>query len=337
MNRRIISLTVLAAAFLVLLFLAPDVLLIVFAGILFAVFLHSGGAWIAGKTGVPHGIGVGAFLLVVVAALTGSILAFAPAIAEQFDQLTRQVPQAWESLRERVGDYSWGERLLERASPEGLFSSTGRTAAMTAVSSTFGALGNFVIILFIGLYGAISPGIYRTGLVALTAPSLRPRARQVLSRMAQTLRDWLAAQLLAMAVVGVLTALGLWLLGIPLALLLGLIAALLAFIPNIGPVLAAVPAVLLAVPQGTTVVLLVISVYLAVQTIESYVIVPLIQQEKISLPPALVLGTQLLMGVLFGLLGLALATPLTAILVTLTRETYVTDYLEAEDAPAARE
>ena len=337
MNRRNISLTVLAAAFLVLLFLAPDVLLIVFAGILFAVFLHSGGAWIAAKTGVPHGIGVGAFLLVVVAALTGAVLAFAPAIAEQFDELTRQVPQAWESLRARVGDYSWGERLLERASPEGLFSSTGRTAAMTAVSSTFGALGNFVIILFIGLYGAISPGIYRTGLVALTAPSLRPRARQVLSRMAQTLRDWLAAQLLAMAVVGVLTALGLWLLGIPLALLLGLIAALLAFIPNIGPVLAAVPAVLLAVPQGTTVVLLVIGVYLAVQTIESYVIVPLIQQEKISLPPALVLGTQLLMGVLFGLLGLALATPLTAILVTLVRETYVTDYLETEDASAPRE
>lgn len=337
MNRRIISLTVLAAVFLVLLYVAPDVLLIVFAGILFAVFLHSGGAWIAGKTGIPHGIGVGAFLLVVVAALSGSILAFAPAIAEQFDELTRQVPDAWETLRERVGEYSWGERLLERASPEGLFSSTGRTAAMTAVSSTFGALGNFVIILFIGLYGAISPGIYRTGLLALTAPSLRPRAHQVLSRMAQTLKDWLAAQLLAMAVVGVLTALGLWLLGIPLALLLGLIAALLAFIPNIGPVLAAVPAVLLAVPQGTTVVLLVIGVYLAVQTIESYIIVPLIQQEKISLPPALVLGSQLLMGVLFGLLGLALATPLTAIIVTLIRETYVTDYLEAEDASAPRE
>lgn len=336
MNRCIISLTVLAAVFLILLFVAPDVLLIVFAGILFAVFLHSGGDWIAGKTGVSPGIGVGAFLLVVVAALTGSVLAFAPAIAEQFDELTRQVPEAWETLRERVADHSWGERLLERASPEGLFSSAGRTAAMTAVSSTFGVLGNFVIILFIGLYGAISPDIYRTGLLALTAPSLRPRARQVLSRMAQTLRDWLAAQLLAMAVVGVLTALGLWLLGIPLALLLGLIAALLAFIPNIGPVIAAVPAVLLAVPQGTTVVLLVIGVYLAIQTIESYIIVPLIQQEKISLPPALVLGTQLLMGVLFGLLGLALATPLTAILVTLTREAYVTDYLEAEDASAAR-
>jgi predicted PurR-regulated permease PerM len=335
MNRRNISLTVLAAAFVFLLGLAPDVLLIVFAGILFAVFLHSGGDWIARRTGASHGIGVGAFLAVVLAALTGSILAFAPAIAEQFDQLTRQVPEALQAVRERVEGYAWGKQLLDRASPEGLLSSEGRSAAMTAVSSTFGVLGNVVIILFIGLYGAISPGLYSSGILALLAPSLRPRARQVLSRMAQTLRDWLAAQLLAMAVVGVLTALGLWLLDIPLALLLGLIAALLAFIPNIGPVLAAAPAVLLAVPEGTTIVMLVIGVYLAVQTIESYVITPLIQQETISLPPALVIGTQLLMGVLFGLLGLALATPLTAVLVTLTRETYVTDYLEADDVPAA--
>ena len=329
MQRRHVSLAVLAAIFIITLVVAPDVLLIVFAGILFAVFLHGGGDWIARKSGVPHGAGVGIFATVIVL-LVGSISAFAPAMSGQFEELTRQVPEAADNLRERVEEYSWGERLMERASPEGLFSSEGRSAAATAVSSTFGALGNAVIILFIGLYGALAPSTYRSGVIALVAPSVRRRADEVLDRIAQTLRDWLTAQLMAMAVVGVLTGVGLWLIGIPLAFLLGLIAALLAFIPNIGPVIAAAPAVLLAIPDGLTVTLLVIGVYLAVQTIESYVITPLIQQEKVSLPPALIISAQLLLGVLFGLIGLALATPIAAVLMTLTREVYVKDYLDQE-------
>lgn len=94
--------------------------------------------------------------------------------------------------------------------------------------------------------------------------------------------------------------------------------------------IAAAPAVLLAIPDGLTVTLLVVGVYLAVQTIESYVITPLIQQEKVSLPPALIISAQLLLGVLFGLIGLALATPIAAVLMTLTREVYVKDYLDRE-------
>lgn len=333
MQRRHVSLAVLAAIFIIFLVLAPDVLLIVFAGVLFAVFLHGGGDWIARKFGLPYGAGVGIFATVIVLLLVGAISAFAPAMSDQFEELTRQVPEAADNLRERVEEYSWGERLMERASPEGLFSSEGRSAAATAVSSTFGALGNAVIILFIGLYGALAPSTYRGGVTTLIAPSLRERANEVLDRIGQTLRDWLTAQLMAMAVVGVLTGVGLWLIGIPLAFLLGLIAALLAFIPNIGPVIAAAPAVLLAVPDGLTVTLLVVGVYLAVQTIESYVITPLIQQEKVSLPPALIISAQLLLGVLFGLIGLALATPIAAVLMTLTREVYVKDYLDREATP----
>jgi predicted PurR-regulated permease PerM len=152
----------------------------------------------------------------------------------------------------------------------------------------------------------------------------------VLTKAAATLSNWLAAQLMAMAVVGVLTGLGLWLIGIPLAFLLGLIAALLAFIPNIGPVIAAVPAILLAFPEGIITVSLVVGVYIFVQTLESYIITPLIQQEKVSLPPAFIIAVQLLLGVLFGLLGLALATPLAALGLTLVRELYVGDYLARE-------
>lgn len=334
MQRRNVSLAVLAAVLILLMAFAPDALLIVFAGILFAEFLHGGGAWITRQLGIATGAGVGIFALTVALLLAGSIGAFAPAMIDQFEQLSKEVPEAADGLRKRVEEYSWGERLMELASPEGMFSSEGRSAAATAVSTTFGALGNAVIILFIGLYGALAPSTYRAGAILLVAPSVRQRADQILDQIGQTLREWLSAQLMAMAVVGVLTALGLWMIGVPLAFLLGLIAALLAFIPNIGPVIAAVPAVLLAVPDGMTTTLLVVAVYLVVQTIESYVITPLIQQEKVSLPPALIISAQLLCGVLFGLIGLALATPIAAILLTAVREAYVKDYLEAPDRRA---
>jgi predicted PurR-regulated permease PerM len=115
---------------------------------------------------------------------------------------------------------------------------------------------------------------------------VRAEGDEVLRKATVTLRNWLIAQLMAMAVVGSLTWLGLWLIGVPLAPILGLIAALLAFIPNIGPIIAAVPAVLLGFSDGPMTALMVVGVYLGVQTLESNAITPLIQQERVSLPPA---------------------------------------------------
>lgn len=330
MTRQTISLLLLAATAAILLLLVPDVLLIVFAGILLAVFLQGGGHWIASRLGLADGWGIGLFLLGIVAALVIFTLAVAPAVGEQIDELTRRVPQAFETVRERLAAYSWGSALLDRLTPETLASSESRSAALTAVSSTFGALGNAVIILFIGLYGALDPGVYRKGLTLLLAPSIRRRGDEILRATAATLRNWLSAQLMAMTVVGVLTALGLWVAGVPLAFALGLLAGLLAFIPNIGPVLAIAPALLLALPDGLSMVLIVLAIYLGVQALESYVVTPLIQQEKVSLPPALVISAQLLFGVLFGILGLALATPIAAALMTVVGLAYVEDYLDRE-------
>jgi predicted PurR-regulated permease PerM len=146
---------------------------------------------------------------------------------------------------------------------------------------------------------------------------------------ANALAHWLGAQLVSMTIVGVLTWLGLWLIGLPLPFVLGLLAALLTFIPNIGPIIAATPAVLLASTQGTTTVVLVILTYLVVQTLESYLITPRLQQESVSLPPALLISSQLFFGVVFGLVGLILATPATVLFMTLTNEVYRKDYLEA--------
>lgn len=334
-SRQAVSLAVILVTLLFILIVAPDVLLVIFAGVLFAVFFSGGGTFIARHSGLPRGWGIGLFILLLLGALAAAVLAFAPEAVDQFNQLTQLIPSAIEDLRSRIERFAWGERILDSANPQGLISGEGGSAAATAVTSTFGALGNFIIMLFIGLYGALDPGSYRRGLVALLAPPLRKRGDVVLGKGGETLQNWLIAQLMAMTVVGVLTWLGLWLLGIPLAFILGLIAALLAFIPNIGPVLAAAPAILLALPDGGTTVLLVILVYLSVQTLESYFITPLIQQERVSLPPALIISMQLLLGVLFGLLGLALATPLAALGLTMIREVYVGDYLGRDEGTKA--
>jgi predicted PurR-regulated permease PerM len=330
-SRRQVSITVIAILLLALFALAPDVVLVIFAGILFAVFLGGGGEWIAARTGLGRRTGIGLFILAILLTLTATVLAFAPEMANQFEELSAELPAAFASLRERIAAYSWGEPLLRSLSPSRVLASAdGTSPAATAVTSTFGALGNFVIMLFIGIYGALDPVTYRRGLLALLAPSLRSRADAMISRSGQTLRNWLSAQFLSMSVVGVLTFAGLWLIGLPLAAALALISALLTFIPNIGPLIAAVPALLLAFASGGNMVLLVIAVYVVVQAIETYLVTPLIQQEKVSLPPALVIGAQLVMGVMFGILGLALATPLAALTLTLASGLYVHDYLERE-------
>lgn len=326
---RTVSLVVLFVMLALTLVVAPDVLLVVFAGLLFGVFLGGSGEWLARRLGIGRGWGVGLFLVLIVLGFAGASLAFAPAVAEQLDQLAREIPAAAERVRARLEEYAWGEEVLRRASPKALLSDGGGGTAATAVATTFGALGSLIIMFFIGLYVALDPHTYRRGLVSLIAPSARAAADQVLRKAVDTLQNWLVAQLMAMAVVGGLTWLGLWLVGVPLAPILGLIAALLAFVPNIGPIIAAIPAVLLGFSEGPTTALLVVGVYVAVQALESYAITPLIQQNRVSLPPALIITTQVLMAALFGLLGLALATPLTALAMTLIRETYVQRYLEA--------
>lgn len=174
------------------------------------------------------------------------------------------------------------------------------------------------------------------GLILLVAPSLRERAEEVLQATGATLHNWLSAQLSAMTVVGVLTGLGLWIAGIPLAIALGLIAGLLAFIPNIGPIIAIAPALLLAFPEGQSTLIAVLAIYFGVQALENYVVTPLIQQEKVALPPAFVIAVQLLFGVLFGITGLALATPIAAALMTIIGLVYVNDYLDRETAKPAK-
>lgn len=316
-----------------------QVLLLGFAGVLLAIFFRSTADALARRLGIGPGWTLAGTLIAVLLGLGWGAWFLAPEVVAQSRQLLEQVPQTWGSLQDRLGGI-FGDRLVERVSEQ--FGSPGKGTmrdllanVFGAVSGTLGALGSALVILFTGLYLAVDPGTYRRGLVRLVPPRHRERASDVLDQMGEALLWWLIGKLISMSLVGVLTYLGLWLLDVPLALTLALIASALTFVPNFGPIVSAVPAVLFASSDGLAQAGWVVALYVAVQTVESYLVTPLIQQRTVSLPPALTLGAQIVAGVLAGAPGLALATPLTAAGLVLVREIYVKDTLEQpQRAPA---
>lgn len=306
-----------------------DILLLIFAGVLLAILLRSMADPIASRT--P--LGPKAALAVVVLLLVGSFVfggwAFAPSLAEQTDQLAEEIPAALERGQAWMGQYEWGAWLISQIrNPDRIPQAVELISNVGGLfSNTVGVVIGLLVFLFLGLYLAIEPGLYTRGLLALLPPIRRERGRAVLNALHDTLRWWLVSKLLAMAVIGVLTTLGLGLLGVPLALALGIIAALLSFIPNLGPTLATVPALLLALNEGPIRAAQVLALYLSIQALESYVLTPYIERRTVALPPALTLSAQVGLGVLIGSLGVFLAAPLVAAAIVLMRMLYIEDVL----------
>lgn len=199
-------------------------------------------------------------------------------------------------------------------------------------STTFSVLANIYVVVLLVAYFLINPFPYAKGIIALFPKSKRQRIRETIKKIYLTLQLWLEGKLLSMLTVGVLTIIGLYILGFPLALTLGLIAGLLSFIPNFGPIISVIPAILVAFTQGPSAVLYVILLYIGVQAVESNIITPVIQRHMIHLPFAMILLAQIIFGILTGVLGLILATPITAAIIVAVRMLYVHDVLGDESA-----
>lgn len=195
-------------------------------------------------------------------------------------------------------------------------------------SSTLGVLANLLIIIITGIYLAANPSSYKNGFVQLFAPTYRVRLSQVLDQCYETLSNWLLSRFISMVVVGVATAIGLALLGIPLPIVLAIIAAFLNFIPNLGPYLALIPALPLAYLEGPDKALYVFLLYTSIQTIEGYILTPMLDKRLVSMPPALLLFGQVLLGILVGISGILFASPLIAVLLVIVKELNIKDYLE---------
>ncbi|HEV7515981.1 MAG TPA: AI-2E family transporter [Thermoanaerobaculia bacterium] len=191
------------------------------------------------------------------------------------------------------------------------------------LSSTLEVLGGLLLITFMAIYIGAEPHVYHGGLMALFPHEVRPRAMEVLAAVATALRKWLLTQLIAMLSIGVIWWIALAVIGVKAALSLAVIAALLEFIPTIGPILSAVPAVAMGFLDSPQKALLVVFVYTAIQMIEGHLLIPILMKEGMNLPPVLTLLGQALMALVFGFLGLVVAVPLIAAIVVTIKMLYV--------------
>jgi predicted PurR-regulated permease PerM len=199
-------------------------------------------------------------------------------------------------------------------------------SAVTAATATLGVLANVLIVVFLGIFFALTPRLYARGFVALFPPSYRPRAEDTLAKTATVLRAWLRGQFVAMLAVGLITWLGLLLLDVPLALGLAFLAFLLEFIPVLGPIAAAVPAILVGLSVSPMLGLWVM--LLSIVQVESYLLLPLVQRWAVHLPPALSLIGIVAFGLLFGWIGVLLAAPLMVVTTVCVRKIYLESILE---------
>ncbi len=309
---------------------AVQVFLILFLAILFAVFLRSISGWLARYTPLSGRWGVVVTMVGLIALLAGIITLAAPRMGTQFQELAKTVPESFEQLQSQAMEYEWSRYAVNAAENVEDYLPDPRVMLRKAAgifSSTFGAVTVVVVVLFFGSCLALEPSTYRRGLLHLVPPRRRPRVEEVLDELGSVLARWLLAVLMSMTIVGISTGIGLWLLGMPLFFVLALIAFLLCFIPNIGPFLAAAPAVLIAFSISPEKALHVAFLYLGIQTVESFFITPLIQRKTVSLPPALTGVAQLVLGLFTGLAGIIVAAPLMAATMVLVRRFYVEDAL----------
>ena len=341
---RPLILALLVGAGLVLAYQLSSTLLLLFAGILLAVVLDVATEALGrllpihrlARLGIVSVIGV---LLLTTAVAWGGMRLVSEArslvniASEQFDEFGEQleklglVTTTEGSNEEEAGiaqERNSGSVILNMLpTPEKLFGH-----AQSTLKLATGLLSNVVIIGFLALFFAASPIDYREGFLRLLPVAKRPRTREVLIETGHTLRWWLVGQLATMALVAVSIGIMLFLVGIPNAILLGLLSGALNFIPFLGPILAAIPVLLASLSEGAATVMLVMGLFVVIQSVEGYLISPLIQKKAVYLPPAWSLAALVGFGVLFGGMGVALATPILAVARIMTLRLYVEDVLE---------
>jgi predicted PurR-regulated permease PerM len=226
--------------------------------------------------------------------------------------------------------------------PSGLRAQLGRELKGTVrflfpiVSSVFGAIGGLVLVLFIAMYIAVTPRLYKEGVLHLVPHRSRDRAREVMSTLGVTLRQWLVARLIAMVLIGSLTGIGLALLQVKGAAALGVLAGLLEFIPFFGPIISAVPALGIALLDSPQKALYVLILYLVMQQLEGNVITPLLLEKRLDIPPVLTVVTVAALGVVFGVVGMLIAEPLLAAVLVTTKMLYVADVV-GDDVKVGKE
>lgn len=330
--RRTLIVAAIVALF-ALAWLLREVLLMVFGAIVVATLFRS----LAGlyqRAGVPEGPSVGLAVVTVLAIVGGAAAMFGAQLAAQAGDLSSSIPKAWASVKEQLAGLGIPTNVFQTASDGSGMSGMAGNIAMSLGSG----LADALLIAVGGIFLAASPRFYRIGAVKLVPEDRRGQLWSAFEASGTALKLWLKAQLLTMLLVGTVTGIGLWLIGVPSWFALALLAALLEFVPYVGPIAAAVPAILIAATMHPQTALFTIGLYVVVQQLEGYVFSPLMQQWAVDLPGALLLFSLLACGTLFGAIGIIFAAPLTVVLFVLVKKLYVREALDtATSIPGEQE
>ena len=292
-------------------------ILLTFAGALLAIVLYGASRALSELTSIPRLVMLA--ILAVSLALGLVLLAWTagPILTQQIAQLAQRIAAGASTLTKELASFAEGTSLFENVD---LFELLGKfmspwgiaTGATSVALSVFGLFSAGLIVMFFGVYFAADPHTYIRFAARMVPPERRDDALQMMYEAGDLLRRWLIGQGISMSLIGGFTYIGLLFLGVPIAFVLALFAGFAGFLPYLGPIIGAIPMILVAGGQSLDLALWVLLLYCCIQFLESYIMTPLIQSRAVSLPPAVVILNQLVFGAVFGLIGLALATPLAA-------------------------
>ena len=338
----VIGLVVATCLFLALLYFLFDVLLLIFAAVLLAIFIRGLAHLLRKVVNLSESWRVLIVSFIFVFLITTAVILLSPNVVEQIGELREQLPSSAEHAAGYLSQFSWGKAIIDQMPTIGDFMDTISSFRFLSniggiFSSTMGAIGNFFIVILLSLYFSFEPKLYISGLIRLFPIRARDRAAEIFDAISETLWWWLIGKAGSMLFIGVLTWIGLSILGVPLALTLGLLTGLLSFIPNFGPILSAIPSLLLGFIISPMTALYVLILYIVVQLIESNVVTPLIERKTIALPPALSIMFQIGLAVLVGGLGLVLATPILAVIIVVVEMVYIQEILGDREATELQE
>lgn len=311
----------------ILVWTSAGVLLLAFGGVLVGVLLDGLAGALVRRTRLPRRVALGVVGLGIVGSFVGVGFLIGPQLTAQAGALSGALSGGLDALKGQLAGSPVAAPILEGLTTLQQSGSqiAGRLAG--AFSTFIGGLVNILVIVIIGLYLASNPKLYRQGVLHLVPKRDRARGAEVLEASGRALRGWLLGQFIAMAIVSGLATVGFLILGVPLALALGAITFVLAFVPYIGAIIAFIPAILVALTESPTLALWTAGLYLVVQFVETYLVSPLVMQRVVSLPPAVLLFSQVLLGALGGVLGIALAAPLGVVVIVLVQMLYVENVL----------
>jgi predicted PurR-regulated permease PerM len=314
-------------------------LFLIFAGVLLGVALNAFADLFGRVVRLPHALRLTIVCLVLAGLLSGVIFLGGATIAQQATALSDTIKSQLvgaKAFLEKNGidtsylDFGNSGTASAGASPasakpaqpahnlpgaEAIASGGGAIVSQTLklILGTVNAVGNFFIVLFLGLAFAAQPGVYRKGLLYMAPVQHRARATVIVDRISETLERWLIAQIITMAAVFFITWVGLAIIGIQSSFILGIQAGLLTFIPTVGALVAGLIVVLASLASGWVAAASAFVLFLGIHALESYILTPILQRQALEIPPATLFAFQILLGIVFGIWGLALALPLMAV------------------------